>query len=697
MDIDISGALVIGKELLSSTITHQEDYNIFGSGFGQGYTSSNITTNIPIRIEGSGIGKGYIISRLNYSKTNALNPILKAQNFGYLTEDCPIAAIEYQGFSPNKIIDIVDESDSLFENSETFYVVENTSYSGSLNHYPIHHYPYNVLSSGLIDYLITDIRSDNQNGNPLFYQYELLFDAKSTSANTLIRNVYKNNETIVDKSLYDVQISNELISQGNIRYSSTTWGAPSGLFGSIVKRTRVLLPIDFADEDLFYTIEYDKIVNGTVLYQKELIELLPVYNKDVDFTIDNAGLVLPSGTNVSNTNSLMLIKNPRFRVAPLDVAVLKDQGGFVSYVSDTSSSWNLRLNIGSFLRPSGFYAGNTEQFYYLPNTNTSGRLPIANAKPELIGADVLNVQAFPIFVDTASGYYAYPNYNIPTYDKTYPHLIDPEGKIAIDVNGTTRKDIKILSIDREKGYLQIDKDLSPTDEIEVSYYIENDASLVVENLELNPKVNDGTTLFHISNYMNGIGIALLEYDGTADTTYPYLYDPTSSTDIRQAHSLPPIGGASTEVAWISGNFFTLCELNINRLTKDIVKLTDARRAGGGTDPILIQDWFARKYGPSYKIHESEWYTTNGYYDGEPLAHNGAIIIHIPEANLSGLRQQWIDYFAKETDVYENAINLGDKEFKYYLDQVIKRYISAGSDYILLPTNQTVVGWIATIN
>jgi hypothetical protein len=381
----------------------------------------------------------------------------------------------------------------------------------------------------------------------------------------------------------------------------------------------------------------------------------------------------------------MIIKDPQFRIAPLEIAALKGQDSFVSYVSDAASSWNLRLNIGSFLRPSGFYTADEESFYYLPNTNTSGQLPIANAKPELIGSNVLKVKAAPIYIDTSSGNFYYPDYKIPTYDKINPYLVDPEGKIAIDVNGTTRQDIKILSIDREKGYLLLDKDLHPTDEIEVSYYIENNASLIVENLELNPKVNDGTTLHHISDYMDGLAIALLAYDGSAATTYPYVYDPNEAESTRVCHSLPPIGEIGVDVPWASGEWFTVCKLDINRLTKDIVRLTDARRVGGGVDTSLIKDWFKENYGKSPKIHESEWYTTNGYYDGEPLAHNGAVIIHIPETNISGMRQQWIDHFAKEMDEYNDAIVAGTKEFNYYLDQVIKRYISAGSDYILLPT------------
>lgn len=673
-----------GKGLISSDFSLEVVYNILGSGIGKGLVSSETTFGIPIRISGVIFGKGKVFHRLNYSKTNAHNPTLRTQNIGYKSSECPIAAIEYQGFSPNKIINILDESDSVFENTESAYIVEDIQYTGVLDRYPINHYPYSDLASGLIDYVVTDIRSDNQNGQPLFYQYELLYDAKSTSADTLVRNIYKNNETISSRKSYEVQISNDLISQGSTRYDSSTWGAPSGSFGSVVKRARVLLPIDFADEKSFYTIEYDKVVNGIVTYQKELIELIPLYTKDNDYKIYSDGLALPVGSSISNTNSLIILKDPRSRISPLEIVSLKDEGSFTSYISDANSTWNIRFNIGSFLRPSGFYIGNSEQFYYLPNTNTAGRLPITNVKPELRGTDILKVKAFPIFVD--SDIYSYPDYRVSTYDKTTEFLIDPSGKIAIDVNGTTRPDIKILSIDREKGYLLLDTDLNPTDEIEVSYYIENDSSLVLENLELNPKIEHVSAIsHHISEYPNGLGLAMREYDGTDSSKLPYIYDTSTSEDSRIVKSVPPIGDPTTTGNWADYNFFSVCEVNLNKLTKDIVKLTDARAVGGGVDTVKIQSWFNENFGDSYKIHESEWYTTNGYYDGEPLANNGAIIMHVPEVNLSGLKQQWIDHFVEEGNAYDIALDLGTKEFKYYLDQTIKRYISAGSDYILLPT------------
>lgn len=644
------------------------------------------------------VGKGKVYSRLNYSKTRALNPVLKVQNAGYAMSDCPIAAIEYQGFSPNKIINIQDKSDLMFENSETFYIVETIKYNSNTNHYDITHYPYNPISSGLIDYLVTGTRSDNQNGTPLFYQYELLYDAYSQSSETLISNIYKNNENIISKNTYAIELSNDLISAGSTRYDDTEWNLASGLFGNVIKRCRVLLPIDFSDNQTFYTVEYDKVVNGTRSYQRELIELKPLYKKNKDYTIDDQGLMLSPSTTIFKSDYLNIIKDPRYRIFPLDIATIKDQDSFVSYVSDAMSSWNIRLNIGSLLRPSGFYTNSSDSFYYLPNTVIDGQMIISNAKPELIGNNILKLKAFPIFIDTSVGAYSYPDYNIPMYDDNNQYLNDTAGKIAIVINGTTRRDIKILSIDREKGFLYLDTDLFVSDEIEVSYYIENESSLIVENLELNPKVNDNVAMFHVSGYMdNGLGLAIMPYDGSDDSTYPYIYDLKSNPTTRQVYSIPPIGEESVSRNWVDHDFFTIAELNINKLVKDIIKLTDARKVGGGVDDKLIEKWFIENHSNSYKIHESEWYTNRGFYDGEPLASNGSIIIHVPEERIDTLRQKWIDYYVPLFDNNESAIAKGTKEFNYYLDQVIKRFISAGSDYILIPTVSGVITDILTLD
>jgi hypothetical protein len=130
--------------------------------------------------------------------------------------------------------------------------------------------------------------------------------------------------------------------------------------------------------------------------------------------------------------------------------------------------------------------------------------------------------------------------------------------------------------------------------------------------------------------------------------------------------------------------FEICQCNLNRLTKDLVKYTDNRRIGGGLDLEKTMTWFKTNF--SNKTNEINWYTSNGYYDGNPLAANGAIVIHIPQAILLTSKQKWIDYYFTVTDDQALADKNGTKEFKYYLDQFIKRYISAGAEYILIPVD-----------
>lgn len=635
-------------------------------------------------ISGSVIGKGKPFLRINYSKRHTINPTLSKQVYGYNEEDCPIAAIEYQNFTPDKLINIFDKSDYYYENTENFYIIETIEKNASDDYYPISHYPYATISSGLIDYLVTDTKSDDQNGAPLFYQYELLFDATSNSSETLISNIYENNESIIDKSKYTVQISTDLLSQGNDRYSSTTWLNSSGLFGNLTKRCRVLLPLELTN-NTFYTIDYTKSVKGIQSYQKELIELTPLYSEDTDFEIHESGLIRLAGSSISDSQSLFIIKNPDSKLYPLGITPIDVDNSFTPYVSESLRSWRLMLNIGSFLQPTGVYTGDSEKFFYTYNVDPTGVTPISRIKPHFIDSNILKVDATPIYLDTSSGAYHYPNYKSPLYNSGSPYALTSEGGISLYTNNTLRNDIKITSVDREKGYLYLDKEVFPSDDVELSYYINNEETLVIDNLELNPKYLSGNALFHISGYMNGIGIAMLEYDETNDTKHPYIYDPTVATASRTAYLIPPSGGATTPMAWISGNFFTVCELNLNRLTKDVIKLTDARRIGGYPYSGNINSWFRTNYGGTKIQREHEWYTDVGYYGGAPLPHNGAVIIHIPEVNISGMRQDWIDYFASEIDDYSAAVKQADREFKHYLDQTIKRYISGGSDYILFPT------------
>lgn len=667
---------VAGDGYISSDSEFQVAIVISGDVAGAGYLSSTIFNEVVIKVSGYVAGTAELGYKINKGKLSAINPSLVAENTPYNPGDFPIAAIEYVGFSPNKIISLTDRHDEVFENSRDYDLIESLSYNEESGLYPIEHYPYSNSYNDKLSYLVTQFNSDAQKGKPLFYQYEPMFNVASDVSGVVNINIYKNNETKLRPSEYKIQYSYDLLPTSS-RYSDTSWGEISS---AKTHRIRVLLPYEAHNKDIFYTIEYNKYVNNLKSYQKEIVELRPIYDSS-DYTIASSGLVVnPSGRIQDTGTPLHIIKDPYTKIEPLGLIAIKGENG---YLSDRVAQWKLRLNQGAFMVASGFYTGSTEKFYNLEDYYYSGQyIPINNVRPRLVDNNILKIKEAPIYVDEST--FTYPNYTVPVYDKTNLFLLDDAGKFAVDVNGVTREDIKIRSIDRVKGFIELNKDLDPTDEIEVSYFLDNSGWVLLENLELNPKVDDSSSAYHISGYSNGLGIALKPWDGTSGTYYPYIYDVSQEESSRTAYSIVQVPNEDlTGTAWTS-DFYTICELDVNKLTTDMVELTDARRPAGGIDKFeQLETWLKDLYGSD--SHEMDWYTDRGNYDGIPLPHGGTVLIHVPNEKLEEEKQKWIDHYTDTLGDPNQGEIKGTEEFKFYLDQVIRRYVSAGTNYLILPT------------
>lgn len=670
--LDITGD-VAGVGYISGEIQYLILYQISGDVNGVGYIFSDIQTREAIQISGSVEGIGYIGSRMNFSRTKAIHPELRVDDT-YDESDCPIAALEYIDFSPNKVLNLISYEDDKYENTRDYYITETISESGG--YYSIKHYPYIADVSGKINYLVTNF-SSSQIDKPLFYQYELLYDAFSTEDAETI-SLYKNNDQLISKEQYIIQFSYELLNDGNDRYSKTTWREMDQT--TAVHRIRILLPIEYSDPDDFYTVSYRKSVYGARTPQRELVELESIYKENEDYTLGLSGISLISSVISkipSDSLKLYIVKDPEYRIKPIGVEP-------PIYQPDEISSWRLRLNPGSILVNSGIYNSETKRTYYLQNLYASGFLPITNVKPISVLDNVLNVKEAPIYVDIDN--YSYPDYEIELYDTKEPTLSDPVGKVAIEVNGVARTDLKITSIDRNKGFIMLDTPIKHTDEIELYFYVDSSGYIVLDNLELNPKVVDGAAAYHISGYFDGLGIALRPYSSSNDETwYPYVYDSSVTESLRNYKMVYPIGESPVTGYW--ENMLPLCELNINRLSTDLVKVTDARRIGGGIKDIeALDDWIYDSSGVS--IHEKDWYTNRGYYGGEALSFSSNVIIHVPSGVLFNGRTSWINSLSGVYSDPREAFDRGTREFNFYLDQVIRRYISAGTDYILIPVDSS---------
>jgi hypothetical protein len=273
---------------------------------------------------------------------------------------------------------------------------------------------------------------------------------------------------------------------------------------------------------------------------------------------------------------------------------------------------------------------------------------------------------------------------VPLYNKKDTLLTSTAGQISIEVNGVSRGDLKITSIDRKKGYFMINTPLNPSDEVELNFYADSSGYLVLDNLELNPKIRGNTSELYITGFMDGLGIALMPYDsGDSTTWYPYAYDPSVDEASRSCYGIIPLGTSSNTVNWAGSGFWSLCEIEVNRLSSDMIKVTDARILGGGIKSFGdLEEWGALQSGVA--SHEFDWYSNIGYYGGSPLSFSSTVIIHVPSGILFGTRDSWIESFSGIIDDPREARDRGIREFNYYTDSVIRRYISAGTDYILIP-------------
>ena len=621
-------------------------------------------------ITGSVVASAKVSSFINESAFKTINSQLQIDSQHsrpFSKEDCPIVAVEVVGFSPDRVLKSIDYQNSNFANTRDFCTVERLTKVNNV--YPIYEYPY-LTNANIVNYLLTDYVANAQSGKELFYQYETLFDVYSPDLDNAI-SIYKNGEFIVDKKTYILQFSNDLLGNSNARYSDTDW--TSGIFTSGIKRTRILMPLEFAEENTYYVAKYTKSLYGAKIPTEELIELQSIYTQDTDFSITSSGLmILPSSKITSTDGSLYLIKNPDKRVFSNGITTIKDAG----YQTDKTSSWHLKLNTGSFISRGSIFETASGIPYKLDSVYGAENIPIASTNPKLITENIIKLSDTPVYVDETK--YSYPLYHIDIYDKSDTNVIDTTGKISIDINGKSNTNLTISSIDRNKGYLMLNNEINRVDQLEVTHYIKTTDAIILENFELNPKMPSSDSGFNISGYLTGFGIALRVYDsGNYDTCYPYVYDVNIPEESRICYQIKDINETGTSVAW-SSNFFKITELYLNKLTPDILKITDARVIGGGVDLDNLED-------DKDIVKEKEWYTNIGYYGGSPLPHSSTIIIHIPRENLDSLRTQWINETLTNNENLYDGTTQGTKAFNFHLDQTIRRYISAGSDYILLPT------------
>ena len=611
--------------------------------------------------------------------------------------DCSISVIELDGYSPDKIINTITYQDDIYENSVFYHQsiqLSPTNLSGTISGFPIDFYGYSDHNN--IDFLVTD--KVNDRNEPLYYSYELQFDVYSLTESDILQ-VYKNNEEQINSDRYIVQFigektlqsvyeSDEMETYG--RYASGVaplWNSFSNVSATDdVYRVRILLPLDFYNEQDFYTVRYNKRIFGkNYPTHLELVELNNLYTQDEtkDFYVSDEQIKYGSNTNIptSNVNTLWIIKDPASQVKPISIFSLNSD----AYQNDAGTSWNLRMKTGSFLTH-GNKDGNNKKFFkcdFIENYTVGDSAlyqPFVYIKPTFRGRNLLKVEEKPLYIDEEK--YSYPNYKVDLYEKYAENTnpldstdftnVLPTGTIAIDINGNPAKDINVASVDRSKGYILLDSNLNTDDEINLFFYADQTQELTLSNLELNPRVSGIYGFGNNKEYkkFTNIGIALRKWpddgiDSISEAEWenyynPYFFDfdnPTSgfyrSTPVSNIEEITPVYGSllfdpynptADYVDSTNGTFMPVCHLGLNKLTKDNIKIIDSRVIGGG-----IHD--SRTY--TLTNNQLNSYVDLGYYDGEPLPHAGFVVVHIPRAIYDGgppLTSGAVDVVAPE--VYE---------------------------------------------
>lgn len=594
--------------------------------------------------------------------------------------DCPIAVIQLDGYSPDKIINTITYQDDIYENSADYHrsiALSPSNLSGTISGFPLEFYGGSTYNN--IDLLVSE--KVNGRTEPLYYSYELQFDSYSITESDILQ-IYKNNEEKIDPSRYIVQFIGDQTLQTSFeagqldiygRYASGVaplWNEFVNVTATnSIYRIRLLLPLDFNNEQDFFTIRYNKHTFGkNYPNHLELIELNKLYNAgiDKDFYIDsNATIRYGSNTNIPTTgiNTLWVIKDPDSQVQPVSIFSLNSD----EYQNDAGSEWNLRMSTGSFLTH-GELDGTNKKFFkcsFIEDVNfdnSASLQPFVYIHPTFRGRNLLKVDEKPIYIDENK--YIYPNYQIDMYEKYAENTnsvdiesfenVMPTGTLAIDVNGKPAKNIHVASIDRKKGYILLDRNLNTDDQINLFFYVDQTQEITISNLELNPRVN-GVYGFgnnkSIKSWQN-IGIALRKWpdDGIDSISTddrpkyynPYFFDfdnPTSGfyqsspvssiipiTPVYDSMIFDPYNPTGSHVDPVNGIFVPICHLGLNKLTKDNIKTTDARVIGGGVHDSSIQ---------KLTNDQLNSYVDIGFYDGEPLPHAGFVIIHIPRAIYDG--------------------------------------------------------------
>jgi hypothetical protein len=579
----------------------------------------------------------------------------------YTSDHCPIATVKLNNFNPNTIIKTIDYSNLITENSIGYNVITKLTYSSGIipnsGVFPIERFlsenDYNV------DFYITE--KVNQDNEPLFFVYELMFDALTYTKDDAIQ-IFKNNIEKIPANSYKLEFGSTLLYDNYVesndpdlsRYGTkVVWGD----FDSTksINRVRILLPLSFYNENEFYTVRYIKnYMHIDFNNHMELLELNRLYNQNDYVIYDHNIVILTNKIDSNNLNTLYIVKNPYTQVKTEGIVNVITEGD----QSNANSSWNIRVNTGNFITSDSNFNSDTS-FYQIKYSADSTKMyqPLSFIKPNILGNNIYQIIESPIYIDG----YNYPDYKI----QLFPNVTDgndlPKGSLGINLDNTLLKDVYISSIDRYKGYILFNKSFDTVQDVAFFVYVDLNYSIYIRNLELNPRISG---IYGISSNsqtsFKDIGIAVRKYDVNNQTSFqylfdieiynssnmesfhPYFFDFNNPTIFYRAEVVSTTSPATTVIGNLnwnpytanynpSGEFIPIAMISLNELSLDVLSITDARVIAGGLDKSKLN---------YLKNNENNSFVDIGYYDGELLPHEGLKIIHLPSFIYPNLIEKW---------------------------------------------------------
>ena len=598
----------------------------------------------------------------------------------------PLINTEVRGFSPSQLISFVDLTSSVLENNPAYNVYEKllpVSTSSPLE-YSLPQ-KYRGYGSGCL--LVTDRSTESKLVDftlPLYHQYQLMYDyyiMDPALPNGFI-TVRKNMESVVSYDNYVLEIRPYPTISGryiNSFASGFLWGK-SPISGNAIT-ARLLLPL--REKDNFYTVEYNKYLNGTITeYHNELIYEKPLYIQNRDYTITPSSIILTGNSNIGSGSMLFVQRSP-------DTFINIKQPIFTND-SMKVKPWNFQVSCGSFIHSSGILGGvrSYKVTNYHTDINNNGQVAPAEI-PQIINKNIIKVGVTPL-LESTSGY--------PSYDIS--HTI-----VSGNINGSNIID-KITSIDYNNGYIYLDQNIQTTDSINVIYNYDDKKTILVNNLDLNPKNTISGT---IDIAINPIGIAIVPSGTIFNNALSgiiswsnIVYYSSSSNPTNDFDSIPTTGYALECLSdvinggpisgIIPSGSKSLGLFTLNSISDNMVKVTDVRRTGGFIESDVTST-------------VSGWrgFSDIGYWDGEAFPKAGTILIQIPiqvlynitniftsNNNYTEVTSQYTpdltNIIEPNTHKYESRKQQLARDVKKYIRDTIERYLPVGCLYIIVDEN-----------